>query len=105
MNSYRNLEVLMFYRLGKKSEKSFGGVATTPTLVRPRVKTPRCSFRFSYRFVKNPVLSDFSSVNARVQPSERVCNFGVNQDKDMQKGYAGDLICWKIEELSEQGSP
>ena len=23
----------------------------------------------------------------------------------MQKGYAGNLICWKIEELSEQGSP
>ena len=41
MNSYRNLEVLMFYRLGKKSEKLISGVATTPTLVRPRVKTPR----------------------------------------------------------------
>ena len=59
----------------------------------------------AHRFVKNPVLSDFSSGNARVQPSERFCNFGVNLDKDMQKGYAGDLICWKIEELSEQGSP
>ena len=44
MNSYRNLQVLMFYRPGKKSEKPFSRVATTPILVSPRVKTPRRSF-------------------------------------------------------------
>ena len=44
MNSYRNLQVRMFYRLGKKSEKPFSGMATTPTPLRPRVKTPCRSY-------------------------------------------------------------
>ena len=44
--------------------------------------------QFSSRFVKNPILSDFLIGNARVQPSDRVCNLGVNLDRELdQKGY------------------
>ena len=32
--------------------------------------------QFSSRFVKNPILIDFLTGNARVQPSDRVCNLG-----------------------------
>ena len=37
--------------------------------------------QFSSRFFKNPILSDFLIGNARVQPSDRVCNLGVNQER------------------------
>ena len=35
----------------------------------------------SSRFGKNPILGDFSLANARVQPSDGVCNLGVNLDR------------------------
>ena len=40
--------------------------------------------QFSSRFVKNPILSDFFISDARVQPSERVCNLGVNLDRELK---------------------
>ena len=36
--------------------------------------------QFSSCFVKNPILSDFSTGNARVQLAERICNLGVTLD-------------------------
>ena len=39
--------------------------------------------QFSSRFVKNPVLSDFLIGNARVQPSDRVCNLCVNLEREL----------------------
>ena len=39
--------------------------------------------QFSSRFFKNPILSDFLIGNARVQPSDRVCNLGVNLDREL----------------------
>ena len=36
--------------------------------------------QFSSCFVKNPILSDFSTSNARVQLADRVCNLGVTLD-------------------------
>ena len=39
--------------------------------------------QFSSRFVKNPVLSDFLISNARVQPSDRVCNLCVNLEREL----------------------
>ena len=40
--------------------------------------------QFSSRFVTNPILSDFLIGNARVQPSDRVCNVGVNLDGELK---------------------
>ena len=39
--------------------------------------------QFSSRFVKNSVLSDFLIGNARVQPSDRVCNLCVNLEREL----------------------
>ena len=39
--------------------------------------------QFSSRFVKNSVLSDFLIGNARVQPSDRVCNVCVNLEREL----------------------
>ena len=36
--------------------------------------------QFSSCFVKNPILSDFSTSNARVQLADPVCNLGVTLD-------------------------
>ena len=36
--------------------------------------------QFSSCFIKNPILSDFSTSNARVQLADRVCNLGVTLD-------------------------
>ena len=58
--------------------------------------------QFSSRFVKNPILSDFFIGIVRVQPLDRVCNLGVNLDRELN---ASDSIHWQIEEVSEQGSP
>ena len=43
--------------------------------------------QFSSRFVKNPVLSDFLIGNARVQPSDRVCNLCVNLDIELNLSH------------------
>ena len=66
--------------------------------------------QFSFRFVKNPILSDFwiGDSSLRVQPSDRLRNLGVNLDIEssiLQKGYASDSIHCQIEKVSEQGSP
>ena len=36
--------------------------------------------QFSSSFVKNPILSDFSTGNARVQLADQVCNLGITLD-------------------------
>ena len=66
--------------------------------------------QFSPRFVKNPILSDslIGDSSLRVQPSDRLCNLGINLDIEssiLQKGYASNSIHWQIEEVSEQESP
>ena len=43
--------------------------------------------QFSSCFVKNPVLSDFLIGNARVQPSDRVCNLCVNVDIELNLSH------------------
>ena len=39
--------------------------------------------QFTPCFIKNPILSDFLIGNARVQPSDQVCNLGVNLDREL----------------------
>ena len=58
----------------------------------------------------NPILSDFLIGNAKVQLSDRVCNLGVNLDRELnlshhinetcKRQYASDIIHWQIEEVS-----
>ena len=43
--------------------------------------------QFSFRFVKNPILSDFLIGNSRVQPSGRLCNLGVNLDRELNVSH------------------
>ena len=51
--------------------------------------------QFSSRFVKNPILSDFLIGNARVQPSDRVCNLSVNLDREVNLSHHIDETCKK----------
>lgn len=44
----------------------------------------RQTIQFSSGLVKNPILTDFSIGKARVQPSDRVCNLGVNLHVDRE---------------------
>ena len=49
--------------------------------------------QFSFRFVKNPILSDVLIGNARVQPSDRVCNLGVNLDRELNLSHHINETC------------
>ena len=49
--------------------------------------------QFSSRFVKNPILSDVLIGNARVQPSDRVCNLGVNLDRELNLSHHINETC------------
>ena len=51
--------------------------------------------QFSSRFFKNPILSDFLIGNARVQPSDRVCNLGVNLDRELILSHRINETCKK----------
>ena len=51
--------------------------------------------QFSSRFFKNPILSDFLIGNARVQPSDRVCNLGVNLDRELILSHHINETCKK----------
>ena len=51
--------------------------------------------QFSSRFFKNPILSDFLIGNARVQPSDRVCNLGVNLDRELFLSHHINETCKK----------
>ena len=43
--------------------------------------------QLSSRFVKNPILSDFLIGNSGVQPSGRLCNLGVNLDRELNVSH------------------
>ena len=49
--------------------------------------------QLSSRFVTNPILSEFLIGNARVQPSDRVCNPGVNLDRELNLSHHMLLLC------------
>ena len=49
--------------------------------------------QFSSRFVKNPILSDVLIGNPRVQPSDRVCNLGVNLDRELNLSHPINETC------------
>ena len=51
--------------------------------------------QFSSCFVKNPILRDFFIGNARVQPSDRVCNLGVNLDRELNLSHHINETCLK----------
>ena len=51
--------------------------------------------QFTPCFIKNPILSDVLIGNARVQPSDQVCNLGVNLDRELSLSHHINEICRK----------
>ena len=63
--------------------------------------------QFSSCFVKNPIHSDFSTGNARVQLADRVCNLDVTLDWELSLIILmkhAKRLCWQFDSLADWGS-